>query len=130
MKCGPLARCLVEMETTAFENITLATIAPPAHPMTCDGQVGRSILPLEATERSVDEGDHRVEVSPEIGPNIKMMAKRPVAVAAAFSKSCKPTLPDDRFCAAMPEPTTTGRHKKNDPKNFSEQPSPQTRCRS
>ena len=48
---------------------------------------------------------------PEIGPNIKMMAKRPVAVAAAFSKSWRPTLPGERFCAAMPEPMTMAARK-------------------
>ena len=48
---------------------------------------------------------------PEIGPNIKMMAKRPVAVAAAFSKSSSPMLPGDRFCAAMPEPMTMAARK-------------------
>src|SRR5919109_3835964 len=44
---------------------------------------------------------------PEIGPNIRMIAKRPAAVAAAFSKSCRPVSPGDRFAAAIPEPITT-----------------------
>ena len=46
-----------------------------------------------------------------MGPNIKMMAKSPVAVAAAFSKSSSPTLPGERFWAAMPEPMTTAARK-------------------
>ncbi len=31
-QCGPVARCLVEMEIAALENITLAKMAPPTHP--------------------------------------------------------------------------------------------------
>ena len=40
-----------------------------------------------------------------------MMAKRPAAVAAAFSKSWRPTSPGERFCAAMPEPMTMAARK-------------------
>ena len=44
---------------------------------------------------------------PETGPNIKMIANSPAAVAAAFSSSCRPVWPGDSRCAAMPEPITT-----------------------
>ena len=44
---------------------------------------------------------------PETGPNIKMIANSPAAVAAAFSSSSSPVSPGDRRCAAMPEPITT-----------------------
>ena len=37
-QCGPIARCLVEMEMAASENITLATTAPPMHPTTWKGR--------------------------------------------------------------------------------------------
>ena len=43
---------------------------------------------------------------PETGPNIRMIAYRPAAVAAAFSSNSRPVLPGDRLAAAMPEPTT------------------------
>ena len=61
---------------------------------------------------------------PEIGPNIKMMAKSPAAVAAAFSKSWSPMLPGERFCAAMPEPMTMAARKAL-PRNSAEQPPPE-----
>ena len=44
---------------------------------------------------------------PETGPNIKMIAYSPAAVAAAFSSSSSPVWPGDSRCAAMPEPITT-----------------------
>ena len=44
---------------------------------------------------------------PDTGPNIKMIANSPAAVAAAFSSSSSPVSPGDRRCAAIPEPTTT-----------------------
>ena len=34
---GPEARCLVEMEMAASENMTLARIAPPMHPAIWNG---------------------------------------------------------------------------------------------
>ena len=45
--------------------------------------------------------------APETGPNIKMMANSPAAVAAAFSSNSRPVSPGDSRCAAMPEPITT-----------------------
>ena len=44
---------------------------------------------------------------PETGPNIKMIAYSPAAVAAAFSSSSSPVAPGDSRCAAIPEPITT-----------------------
>ncbi len=46
-----------------------------------------------------------------MGPNIKMMANRPVAVAAAFSNSSSPTAPGESCWAAIPEPMTTAARK-------------------
>src|SRR5208283_1455801 len=43
---------------------------------------------------------------PETGPNMRMVANSPVAVAAAFSSSSSPVLPGDSRCAAIPEPIT------------------------
>ena len=60
---------------------------PADAPERLERQILRSVVPLETTEAGVDEGDDRVEVPAEIGPNIKMMANSPAAVAAAFSKS-------------------------------------------
>ena len=37
-QCGPEARCLVEMEMAASENITLARIAPQMHPSVWKGR--------------------------------------------------------------------------------------------
>ncbi len=61
-QCGPDARCLVEIEIAASENITLAKMAPPMHPSVWNGQVGGGIPPLQPSECSVHEGHHRVEV--------------------------------------------------------------------
>ena len=36
--CGPLARCLAEMETAACPNIRFAATAPVTHPATCAGR--------------------------------------------------------------------------------------------
>ena len=60
----PEARCLVEMEMAASENMALATIAPPMHPSAWNGQVGGGVPPLEPAETGIDEGDDRVEVTP------------------------------------------------------------------
>ena len=49
--------------------------------------------------------------APETGPNIKMMANSPAAVAAAFSSNSSPVAPGDRRCAAMPEPITIAARK-------------------
>ena len=47
-----------------------------------------------------------MKCAPDTGPNIKMIANSPAAVAAAFSSSSSPVWPGDRRCAAMPEPIT------------------------
>src|SRR6201981_1332525 len=44
---------------------------------------------------------------PETGPNIRMIANSPAAVAAAFSTSSSPVWLGDRRCAAIREPITT-----------------------
>ena len=48
---------------------------------------------------------------PETGPNIKMMAKSPAPVAAAFSKSWSPVSCGESVWAAMPEPMTSAARK-------------------
>ena len=47
-----------------------------------------------------------LKCAPEIGPNMRMKVKRPAAVAAAFSNSCRPVSPGESRAAAMPEPIT------------------------
>ena len=61
---------------------------------------------------------------PETGPNIKMIANSPAAVAAAFSSSSSPVWPGDSRCAAMPEPITTAARNPL-PRNSASQPAPQ-----
>src|SRR5664280_165188 len=105
-QCVPEARCLVEIEIAAFQNITLARMAPPMHPTVWNGReaaASRHFSPPKAASTKDTTG---LKWAPEIGPNIKMMANRPVAVAAAFSKSWSPALPGDSVCAAIPEPMT------------------------
>ena len=52
-----------------------------------------------------------LKCAPDTGPNIKMMANSPAAVAAAFSSSCSPVFPGDSCCAAIPEPITNAARK-------------------
>jgi hypothetical protein len=47
-----------------------------------------------------------LKCAPDTGPNIKMIANSPAAVAAEFSSSCRPVFPGDSCCAAIPEPIT------------------------
>ena len=42
---------------------------------------------------------------------MRMIAKSPAAVAAAFSKSWRPIAPGESVCAAMPEPMTMAASK-------------------
>src|ERR1019366_9159224 len=67
--------------------------------------------PTHSTEGGIDERHHRVEVGPDTGPNIKMMAYSPAPVAAALSNSSRLTLPGENCCAAMPDPMTTAARK-------------------
>ena len=48
-----------------------------------------------------------LKCAPDTGPNIKMMANSPAAVAAAFSSSSRPVWPGESRCAAIPDPITT-----------------------
>ena len=45
-------------------------------------------------------------MAPDTGPNIKMIANSPAAVAAAFSSNSRPVAPGDSRWAAIPEPIT------------------------
>jgi len=47
-----------------------------------------------------------LKCAPETGPNIKMIANSPAAVAAEFSSSCRPVSDGDSRWAAMPDPIT------------------------
>ncbi len=44
--------------------------------------------------------------APETGPNTRMIANRPAAVAAAFSSSASPVSVGESSAAAIPEPIT------------------------
>src|SRR6516164_9800769 len=106
-KCAGEARCLVEISMAALENMTLATTAPKMQPATWAGRyaaASRHESPRKAASTKDTTG---LKCPPETGPNIKMMAKSPAAVAAAFSNSCRPVLPGESCWAAMPEPMTT-----------------------
>ena len=53
------------------------------------------------------ERDDRIEVRAGNGPNAKMSATSAPPVASALASSASPTLPGNRPCAMMPDPTTT-----------------------
>ena len=60
-------------------------------------------MPPRAASASDTTG---LKCAPETGPNIKMTANSPAAVAAEFSSSSSPVSPGDRRWAAIPEPMT------------------------
>ena len=77
-------------------------------PATCAGSVGErrraTTIPPKLASASDTTG---LKCPPETGPNIRMIANSPAAVAAAFSNSCKPVSPGESVCAAIPEPITS-----------------------
>ena len=105
-KCAGLARSLVEMLTAGRANIRFAATAPAMHPATCTGRyaaASRQRSPPNAASTNDTTG---LKCAPDTGPNIKMIANSPAAVAAAFSSSSRPVSPGDSRCAAIPEPIT------------------------
>ena len=60
-------------------------------------------MPPNAASTSETTG---LKCAPETGPNMRMIANRPAAVAAAFSSSWSPGSVDSD-AAAMPEPMTS-----------------------
>ena len=89
-KCAGVARCLAEMLTAGRANIRFASTAPPMHPATCAGRyaaASRQDSPPKAASTKDTTG---LKWPPETGPNIKMIANSPAAVAAAFSSSSSP----------------------------------------
>src|SRR5579863_370689 len=115
-KCAPLARCLVDQLTAAPANIRLATTAPLIQPPTCAGRYARASRHLRPPNAASTNDTTGLRWAPDTGPNIKMMAKSPAAVAEAFSKSSSPMSEGDRCWAAMPEPMTTAA-RKAEPRN-------------
>ena len=75
--------------------MTLATTAPMMHPAIWAGRyaaASRHETPPKAASTKETTG---LKCPPETGPNIKMMANSPAAVAMAFSKSSRPGLPGE-----------------------------------
>ena len=104
--CAPVARCLTEMDTAAWANIRFAATAPVTHPATWAGRyaaASRQEIPPSAASANETTG---LKCAPDTGPNIKMIANSPAAVAAEFSSSSSPVSDGDSRCAAMPEPIT------------------------
>ena len=104
--CGPLARCLVEIDTACSPNIRFAPAAPVTHPAIWAGRyaaASRQEIPPSAASANETTG---LKCAPDTGPNIKMIANSPAAVAAEFSSSSRPVSDGDSCCAAIPEPIT------------------------
>src|SRR4051812_5261672 len=94
------------MLTAASANMPLAAIAPLMQPATCAGmyaKASRQGRPPNAASTSETTG---LKWPPLTGPNMRIVAYRPAAVAAAFSSSASPVSPPDSRCAAIPEPIT------------------------
>ena len=78
------------MLTAGSANIRFATTAPPMHPATCAGRyaaASRQDSPPNAASTKDTTG---LKWPPDTGPNIKMIANSPAAVAAAFSSNSSP----------------------------------------
>ena len=89
-KWAGVARCLAEMVTAGRANIMFASTAPTMQPATCAGryaEASRQRSPPKAASTTDTTG---LKWPPETGPNIKMIANSPAAVAIAFSSSCSP----------------------------------------
>jgi len=106
-KCAGEARCLAEMVTAGSANIRFAITAPPVHPATCAGRYAAASRQDSPPKKASANETTGLKWPPETGPNIKMIANKPAAVAAAFSSSASPVWPGDSRWAAMPEPITT-----------------------
>jgi hypothetical protein len=106
-KCAPEALSLAEMLTAGSANIRLASTAPATHPATCAGRYAAASRQDSPPKKASTKDTTGLKWPPETGPNIKMIANSPAAVAAAFSTSCSPVWPGDSRCAAIPDPITT-----------------------
>ena len=60
-------------------------------------------MPPSAASASETTG---LKCAPDTGPNMRMTANSPAAVAAEFSSSSSPVSDGDSRCAAIPEPIT------------------------
>ena len=103
----PLERECVDHDTASRSNIRLATTAPDMPPAICAATyaaTARTSRPPNTASASVTTG---LRWAPDTGPNARMRATSPPAVAAAFSNSWRPVSCGDSRCAAIPEPTTT-----------------------
>ena len=65
-----------------------------------------SVARRHAAEQPVGERDDRVEVRARDRTEREDQRDSPAPVAVEFSSSCKPVLPGESRCAAIPEPTT------------------------
>ncbi len=101
------ARCLAGMLTAGRANIRFAATAPPMHPATCAGRYAAASGQDSPPKAASTKDTTGLKWPPETGPNIKMIANNPAAVAAAFSSSSSPVCPGDSRWAAIPEPITT-----------------------
>src|SRR5215471_1989702 len=102
----PPVRSCVEMFTAESENIRFAIMHPTHAPAICATTYTTAVLvdvPPSMRSAIVTTG---LKCAPETGPSARISATSPAPVAVEFSSSCKPVLPGDSRCAAIPEPTT------------------------
>ena len=95
------------MLTAGRANIRFAITAPPMHPATCTGRYAAASRQRSPPNAASTKDTTGLKWPPDTGPNIKMMANSPAAVAAAFSSSSSPVVTGRERWAAMPEPITT-----------------------
>ena len=103
---GPTPGAWSRGEIAASENMALATIAP-AHAAERLERAGRRRHPSTRDLRiAIDERDNRIEVPTRDRAEHQDDGEETRGRGRCILKSCSPTLPEERFCAAIPEPMT------------------------
>ena len=75
------------------------------------GDIDRRFAPGQTALRSVGQRDGRVEVRPEIGPNVRINATSMAPVASVLAMSAIATFPPASRSPMMPEPMTAASTK-------------------
>ena len=123
----PAGPVLDRMDAAATRQTFVAGDRAGDAPGDLGGQVAGGVtqeIPPSAASANETTG---LKCAPETGPNIKMIANSPAAVAAAFSSSSSPVSHGDSRCAAIPDPITTAARNAL-PRNSAASTARQVRC--
>src|SRR3954453_19702404 len=85
------------MLTAASANMPVAAIAPLMQPATCAGMYAKASRQGRPPNRASTSETTGLKWPPLTGPNIRIVASRPAAVAAAFSSSARVSIDKHHF---------------------------------